>query len=73
MSETTAMFEISMNGKHVKTGAATLPDLLLERGYALENAFACAVNSTFVPRQLWPARQLENGDRVDVVTPITGG
>jgi sulfur carrier protein len=73
MNETTAMYEISMNGERLETSAVTLMDLLLARGYALENAFACAINSAFVPRQQWPGRKLENGDRIDVVTPITGG
>ena len=50
-----------------------LQALLLARGYKLETAFACAINNTFVPRAQWPERQLENGDRIDVVTPITGG
>ena len=73
MSETTAMFEISMNGERLETSAVTLTDLLLAHGYALENAFACAINNTFVPRQQWAERKLENGDRIDIVTPITGG
>ena len=73
MNETTAMYEISMNGERLETSAATLMDLLLARGYALENAFACAINSAFVPRQQWAGRKLENGDRIDIVTPITGG
>lgn len=65
--------EISFNGERLQTQATTLQTLLLERGYALQNAFACAVNSGFVPRPQWPQRMLQNGDRIDVVTPITGG
>jgi sulfur carrier protein len=70
-TETT--FRISFNGEPLETDAATLQDLLLARGYELKNAFACAVNRSFVPRPQWPARTLQAGDRVDVVTPITGG
>lgn len=70
-TETT--FQISLNGQPLETDAATLQDLLLARGYELKNAFACAVNRSFVPRPQWPARTLQAGDRVDVVTPITGG
>lgn len=70
-TETT--FQISFNGELLETDAATLQDLLLARGYELKNAFACAVNRSFVPRPQWPARTLQAGDRVDVVTPITGG
>jgi sulfur carrier protein len=50
-----------------------LQALLLARGYKLETAFACAINNTFVPRPQWPERRLINGDKIDIVTPITGG
>ena len=64
---------ISFNGERLQTQATTLHALLLERDYVLQNAFACAVNSSFVPRPQWPERMLQSGDRIDVVTPITGG
>ena len=66
-------FEISLNGERMATQAATLQSLLVERGYDLKSAFACAINSGFVPRPQWPERHLQGGDRIDVVTPITGG
>lgn len=66
-------FEISLNGERTATQAATLQGLLLERGYELKNAFACAINNGFVPRPQWPERTLQSGDKIDVVTPITGG
>lgn len=66
-------FEISLNGQRIDTQAATLQALLQERGYDLKTAFACAINSGFVPRPQWPERHLQGGDRIDVVTPITGG
>ena len=65
--------EISLNGEHIATGAATLQSLLMERGFDLKSAFACAINNAFVPRPQWPERVLQSGDRIDVVTPITGG
>ena len=66
-------FEISLNGGRIATGAATLQGLLRDRGYELKTAFACAVNNGFVPRPQWPERTLQSGDKIDVVTPITGG
>ena len=66
-------FAVSLNGKRIETDAANLQALLLAQAYDLKSAFACAINNTFVPRQQWPERALENGDRIDVVTPITGG
>jgi sulfur carrier protein len=34
---------------------------------------AVAVNREVVPRQLWPQRQLQPQDRVDIVQAIGGG
>ena len=65
--------EISLNGKRLETAAADLQSLLLAQGYELQNAFACAINNTFVPRTQWPERVLVNDDKIDIVTPITGG
>ena len=65
--------EISLNGERVATRASTLHALLLERGFDMKSAFACAINSGFVPRPQWPERSLQGGGRIDVVTPITGG
>ena len=73
MTSMTTTFGISLNGKHVETAAATLQALLLAQGYVLTTAFACAINNSFVPRPQWSQRSLQNGDRIDVVTPITGG
>ena len=65
--------DVSLNGERLSVEATTLQTLLLARGYKLNTAFACAINNTFVPRPQWPERALENGDRIDIVTPITGG
>ena len=65
--------EISLNGKRLSTDADSLQALLLAHGYTLQGAFACAINSTFVPRQQWAERALLAGDRIDVITPIAGG
>ena len=65
--------QISLNGQPVATDAATLQALLLAQGYDLATAFACAINNGFVPRTQWPERALQNGDRIDVITPIAGG
>jgi len=65
--------DVSINGERIAIEAATLQALLLARGYKLGAAFACAINNTFVPRPQWPERLLQNDDRIDIVTPITGG
>jgi sulfur carrier protein len=66
-------FEISLNGERIQTQAATLQALLLAHGFELQKPIACAINNAFVPRLQWPERTLQNGDRIDVVAPITGG
>ena len=65
--------DVSLNGERLNVEHATLQALLLARGYKLETAFACAINNTFVPRPQWPERVLLDGDKIDIVTPITGG
>jgi len=73
MDGMTTRLNISMNGEAIETDAPTLQALLLARGYELKGAFACAINNSFVPRPQWPERALQSGDRIDIVTPITGG
>lgn len=65
--------EIFINGVRIQTLATHLQALLLERGHALDGAFACAINNTFIPRARWPRQLLLAHDRVDVIAPITGG
>lgn len=40
---------------------------------ALRPPYAVAVNTQFVPRAQYAARPLQDGDRVEVVSPVTGG
>lgn len=35
--------------------------------------FAVAINGDFVPRTLYAAQPLSDGDRIDVVQPVAGG
>jgi sulfur carrier protein len=72
-SKTMTTLDVSLNGKRIVTDAASLHALLQAQGYDFKNAFACAVNNSFVPRPQWPARALLAGDKIDVITPIAGG
>jgi sulfur carrier protein len=65
--------ELSLNGERINADTSTLQALLLAQGYKLETAFACAINNSFVPRHQWSEHVLVGGDRIDIVTPITGG
>jgi sulfur carrier protein len=64
---------ISLNGQMRPTTAQTLDTLLTEAGFDRQQAFACALNAAFVPRSQWAQQALHDGDRIDVVAPITGG
>lgn len=35
--------------------------------------FAVAVNTVFVPRSQYAAHALQDGDRMEVISPVTGG
>ncbi|MBS0509545.1 MAG: sulfur carrier protein ThiS [Proteobacteria bacterium] len=35
--------------------------------------FAVAVNTVFVPRARYASQALQEGDRVEVIAPVTGG
>lgn len=35
--------------------------------------FAAAVNTQFVPRTQYAAHRLKEGDRVEIISPVTGG
>ena len=72
---TTTPAPLSLNGQACDLPAeATLQALLRQRGYDMDAAaFACAVNGRFVPRSQWSLHALGEGDRVDVVAPVTGG
>ncbi|WP_250464615.1 sulfur carrier protein ThiS [Microbulbifer litoralis] len=64
--------EIQVNGEHKVSDTGDLAALLKELGYSGE-AFAVAVNGDFVPRAQYTQRQLQHGDRLDVVAPVVGG
>ena len=50
---------------------ASLADALALQ--ALRPPYAVAVNTQFVPRAQYAARPLQDGDRVEAVSPVTGG
>jgi sulfur carrier protein len=53
------------------TEGASLADALALQ--ALRPPYAVAVNTQFVPRAQYAARPLSEGDRVEIVSPVTGG
>ena len=63
---------IELNGEPVATEAATLADLLDEKGYN-GAVVATALNGAFLPKGMRAAAALSDGDAVEVVAPMQGG
>lgn len=65
--------QISVNGeaKQVKAGT-TVSQLVAEMGLG-DKRVAVEVNEMIVPRSEHPVREVQAGDRVEIVTAIGGG
>jgi sulfur carrier protein len=58
------MMHLTLNGRSLQTPSTTLQALLQEQGFDFQAAFACAINQRFI---------LQEGDKIDAVSPVTGG
>lgn len=68
------MRRLRINGIEEEVAAATLAELLTDRGIDPKARFlAVAVNGAVVRRAEWPARPLLPGDDVEIVRPLQGG
>ena len=56
---------------HQLPDGATLSDAIARVG--IQPPFAAAVNLQFVPRTRHDAHLLRDGDRIELIAPITGG
>lgn len=63
---------ILVNGETAETRAATLAELIAERGFA-EAAVATARNGEFVPRAARADTKLADNDEIEIVAPRQGG
>ena len=63
---------VEVNGKDLTAEAETLADLLTEQGFEV-TAVATAVNGQFVPRGARADHPLNDGDRIEVLSPMQGG
>jgi len=63
---------IELNGESLTTEAATLAGLLVERGFD-PNSVATAIDGDFVPRSLRADTALQDGVKVEVLSPMQGG
>jgi sulfur carrier protein len=71
-SETRTSLQIRINGRlHTLPSPATLDDALVIA--AAVPPFAAAINRVFVPRSAYRTHALADGDRIEVIRPVTGG
>ena len=63
---------IELNGERVETAAASLAELVAERGFDAA-CVATALDGEFVPRAARSAAPLAEGVRVEVLAPMQGG
>ena len=63
---------VLVNGGTAETRAATLAELVAERGFA-EAAVATALNGEFVPRAARAETRLAANDTIEIVAPRQGG
>ena len=65
--------QIMLNGKRqLLDDASSVADLLAQLGWT-ERRVAVEVNAEIVPRGQHAERQLQDGDRVELVTALGGG
>ena len=68
------MTSVMINGVEAELSAATIAELLAERGIDPNSRFlAVAINGHVVRRAEWPAAALSSGDTVEIVRPFQGG
>lgn len=73
MSNTTDTIDITINGKTYNCSVGCkLPNLLATIGFN-PRLVAIEYNGEILHKQYWPETQLNNGDRLEVVTIVGGG
>jgi sulfur carrier protein len=64
--------KIIINGQRREIDAPNLADALAELAL-LESQIATALNGEFVPRAKWADTPLQDGDALEVLSPMQGG
>lgn len=64
---------ITVNGEPREVPPGTALGSVVLSLAAAPSGVAAALNETVVPRAQWPATPLSEGDRVEVLTAVTGG
>ena len=67
------MLKITINGKAKEIKRSeSLHDVLLQE-QEIQSPYAVAVNMQFVAKDEYKNFQLDDGDQIDIVTPMQGG
>lgn len=70
-AENTQAIEFNGEPKAVTDGMTV--SQLITREQVTGKRFLVVVNETFVPKSAWENTQVQAGDKVDIMTAITGG
>ncbi|MFD1832019.1 MULTISPECIES: sulfur carrier protein ThiS [Streptomyces] len=70
---TAAAVTVHVNGEPREVAAGLTLDRLVAALTTAPTGVAAAVNEAVVPRGQWPATELGDGDRVEVLTAVQGG
>ena len=66
------MIEIVLNGIKERIAPCSLQEMLERLGYE-DEAFAVAINGTFVSLKSYHDRQINEGDEIEILAPMVGG
>ena len=64
---------VNVNGESRAVPAGSTVEQVVGSVTALASGVAAAVNGDVVPRRLWAATEVRDGDLVEVVTAVQGG
>lgn len=67
------MISLFLNGEQKTIATATPLSQAIVSWQYTESSFAVAINQTFIPRSEYDNVLLQDGDRIDVVSPMQGG
>ncbi|MDE0957577.1 MAG: sulfur carrier protein ThiS [Planctomycetota bacterium] len=73
MNDSTAVFEVRLNGESHSVQPGTTVATLIEELAIESSAVAVERNRKIVPRSLHPSTAIEAGDELEVVTIVGGG
>ena len=63
--------QVIINLKPFQTSAKSLQDLLAE--ISPKSPYGIAQNGTFIPKSAYSSTPVTDGDKIEVISPVTGG